>query len=67
MRSIWYFVGLVLLEMGGLVFVAGIIDYATQTAASTALAHTYPGIWWGGIMIATGVLFYGTHRNKRHG
>ena len=66
MRSIWFFVGLVLLTMGGLVLVAGLLDLIAGHSASTALAHTYPGVWWGGLMILVGGVFYRTQRHKRH-
>jgi hypothetical protein len=66
MKSIWYFVGLVLLAMGGLVFVAGLIDFMNKTGGETVLAHTYPAIWWGGIMVAAGLVFYLKHRNAVH-
>jgi len=58
MKSIWYFVGLVLLEMGGLVLLAAIIDLVTPSARRTVLAEIHPGLWWGCVMIIAGILFY---------
>jgi hypothetical protein len=66
MYSIWFFVGLVLMTMGGLVCLAGAIDFFTKTAADTVLAHTYPGLWWGAIMICTGGVFYFFNRQRTH-
>ncbi len=66
MRSIWYFVGLVLLTMGGLVFLAAVIDYIGGTYGNTVLAETRPGLWWGGIMLVAGVIFFVKNRNSVH-
>ena len=66
MKSIWYFVGLVLLTMGGLVFIAGVMVYVSGTTGEKVLAHTHPGLWWGGFMVAVGALFYLKNRNAHH-
>ena len=58
MKSIWYFVDLVLLVMGGLVFLAGIIELLTPSPRHTVLAELHPGFWWGMVMIAAGLVFY---------
>ena len=58
---IWFFVGLVLGVYGLLVILAGLIG----GPANTPLAHklvgnflaTNPGLWWGGLMFAAGVIF----------
>ena len=64
LKTIWYLVGIVLTVMGGLVLLAGIIDAFSSAAAKTMLADTYPGIWWGAIMTATGLIFLLTNRGK---
>lgn len=66
MKSIWFFVGLMLLIVGSLVCLAGIIDLISPPQQKTVLAHTHPAIWWSLLMIAAGGLFLFTHRNKRH-
>jgi hypothetical protein len=58
MKSIWYFVGLMLLVMGGLVLLAGLIELVSPSARQTVLAEIHPGIWWGAIMIAGGAIFF---------
>lgn len=58
MKSIWYFVGLVLLEMGALVFLAGILELFVPSARHTILAELHPGLWWGMVMIAAGSVFF---------
>jgi thiamine transporter ThiT len=62
MKSIWYLVSLVLLEMGGLVLLAGIIDLVVPSGRRTVLADIHPGLWWGCIMIVAGLVFYLKHR-----
>ncbi len=58
MKSIWYFVGLMLLVMGALVFLAGLIELFSPSLRQTVLAEIHPGIWWGAVMIAAGAIFY---------
>jgi len=64
LKTIWYLVGIVLTVMGGLVLLAGIIDAFSASAAKTVLAETYPGIWWGAIMTATGLIFLISNKGK---
>jgi FtsH-binding integral membrane protein len=62
MKSIWYFVGLMLLVMGGLVLLAGLIEFFSPSARHTVLAEIHPGVWWGAIMIAAGAVFFVKNR-----
>jgi len=62
MKSIWYFVGLMLLVMGGLVLLAGLIELVSPSARQTVLAEIHPGIWWGAIMIVAGAVFFAKNR-----
>jgi hypothetical protein len=64
MKSIWYLVGLLLLVMGALVLLAGIIDLLNPPATPKVLAGLHPNLWWGGIMVAAGALFYFTQRKR---
>jgi hypothetical protein len=64
MKSIWYFVGLVLLAMGAVVLAAGLVQLGA--APSTILGHLRPNLWWGAVMIAAGGVLYGAHRGKVH-
>jgi hypothetical protein len=58
MKSIWYLVSLVLLEMGGLVLLAAIIDLFAPSGSRTVLSEIHPGLWWGFVMVAAGLIFY---------
>ena len=48
MKPIWYFVGLILLVMGGLILITGIYQVINPPERITILAETHPNIWWGG-------------------
>jgi hypothetical protein len=63
MRPIWYFVGIILAVMGGLILSVGLYDLITGAAATTVLAALHPGIWWGGLMVAAGLVFIFVNRN----
>ncbi len=58
MKSIWYFVGLVLLVLGGLVFLSGLSTLAFHVKHETSLAHLHPDLWWGAIMVVAGIIFF---------
>ncbi|MCX7985110.1 MAG: hypothetical protein N3A63_09445 [Bacteroidetes bacterium] len=55
-KPIWYFVGLILVIMGGIIFVTGIYLFFRPTLTTTVLAETHPNLWWGGVMILFGVV-----------
>lgn len=57
MKPIWYFVGLILMIIGGLVFIAGIYDLIIPAQRQTVLSELHLAIWWGIIMIVSGGLF----------
>ncbi len=63
MKPIWYFVGLVLVAMGGLIMLSGIYYLATGNYHQTVLANLHPEIWWSGVMIIVGVVFLILSRN----
>jgi len=66
MKPIWYFVGLILLIMGLVIFVNGIYQYLYPPATSTVLAKTHPDIWWGALMAIFGaVMFFSTRKKVR--
>jgi hypothetical protein len=58
MKSIWYFVGLVLMSMGSLVFLAGILDYVSPPQNVTVLACMHTSAWWGIVMVVVGLVFF---------
>jgi FtsH-binding integral membrane protein len=64
MKSIWYFVGLILITMGGLVLLAGILDMVSPPARTTVLAGLHTSLWWGMIMVVVGVVFFLSSRKR---
>lgn len=66
MRSIWFFVGLMLLVIGSVIVLAGLVSLVTGAERDTVLANIYPELWWGGlILIFGGILFYVESRMNR--
>ena len=64
MKPIWFFVGLILLAMGGIIFLNGVYIWISPPAAKTVLAETHPNIWWGLVMTACGGILYFKNKNK---
>jgi hypothetical protein len=58
MKSIWFFVGLILLVMGALIFISGIYDILNPPETKTVLARIHPALWWGTIMCVFGGLMF---------
>ena len=64
LKTIWYFVGLMLLSMGLLVFISGLVQLVSPPDTTSVLAELYPSLWWGGLMIAVGFIYFITNKNK---
>jgi hypothetical protein len=62
MRSIWYFVGLILLIIGIIVFLAGIYDLINPSDHDLKLTGLHTNIWWGALIAVTGLIY--TIKNK---
>ncbi len=58
MKSIWYFVGWVLMTMGTIIFLTGLYIWLAGLPGQTVLHYLHPNIWWGGLMILSGILFF---------
>jgi hypothetical protein len=64
MKPIWYFVGLFLTATGAIVLASGLYDLVNPPVQKTVLAELHPGVWWGGVILLSGVLFYLVNRKK---
>jgi hypothetical protein len=62
MKSIWFFVGILLLVIGAIVLLAGIVGVASPGGHPTVLASLQPRLWWGALMVVAGILFLLTNR-----
>ena len=61
MKPNWHFVGLVLVVMGAVIFLAGLIS----PGRAQILGHLRTNLWWGLVMIAAGLIFLFTNRKAR--
>jgi len=64
MKPIWYFVGLILLVIGALIFFTGIYLVINPPETKTILSETHPNVWWGIIMVAFGAMLYLKNRKE---
>ena len=62
MKPIWYFVGLILMIMGGLITASGVYHLINPPATKTVLSEIHPDIWWGVLMIIFGGTMYAKTR-----
>ncbi len=63
MKPIWYFVGLILLIIGGIILFSGVYELYNPPILKTKLAELHPNIWWGMVMIIFGgVMFIKTRK-----
>lgn len=64
MRTIWFFVGVILLFIGFFVFLAGIYDLINPSNYVVKLKGLYTNIWWGLIIAAVGAVYVVKNKNK---
>ena len=57
MRPIWFFVGLAMIVMGGIILASGIYYLINGEKVVTPVSHLKPNIWWGAFMLIVGILF----------
>ncbi len=62
MKPIWYFVGMILLIMGGIIFLSGIYFLFNPPEVEKVLADTHPDIWWGLVMLLFGGIMFSKSR-----
>ncbi len=65
MKPIWFFVGLILLIMGGIIVLTGIYFIINPTADKKVLADTHPDVWWGAIMVIVGLIYVIKNKNVK--
>ena len=64
MRSIWYFVGLLLTIMGAIITVSAVYSMVRPPVQVKIFSHLHPDLWWGILMLAFGLLFAALNRGK---
>lgn len=64
MKSIWYFVGLLLTTMGTIITLSAFYSLVHPPAETKILSHLHPDLWWGLFMLAFGLIFALLNRRK---
>ncbi len=57
MKSIWYFVGLMFIVMGAIIFLSGLYALVSPPPEHKVFSHLHPDLWWGFLMLVFGVAF----------
>lgn len=60
---VWFFVGLLLLVYGILIFVTGLSEWSHLP--DTVLADTHASVWWGALLIVLGGVYCALFRPGR--
>jgi hypothetical protein len=61
---VWFFVGLLLLIYGALIFISGLAEWSSP--APTVLAELHASVWWGGLMVVLGACYVAMFRPRRN-
>ncbi len=60
---VWFFVGVLLLIYGCLIFVSGLTEWSNPP--STVLAELHAPVWWGGLLIILGGVYVAVFRPRK--
>ena len=60
---VWFFVGLLLLIYGALIFASGLAEW--RDPPPTMLANLHAPVWWGGLMVVLGIAYVVKFRPRR--
>jgi hypothetical protein len=63
MIPVWFFVGVLLLIYGILIFIQGVVEWSNPP--NTVLSNLHPTFWWSLILIVLGALFTKKHFPKK--
>lgn len=55
--SIWFFIGLSLLVNGVLVMSAGVAEIFNPPANPVVLFHLHANVWWGAMLLMSGLIY----------
>lgn len=64
MIPVWFFVGVLLLIYGILIFIQGVSEWSNPP--NTVLSNLHPTVWWSLILIFMGGLFCKKHFPKKN-
>jgi hypothetical protein len=57
MLSIWFFIGVLLLAYGVLIFGAGLYELSNPPEHPVVRADLHAGIWWGALLLVLGGIY----------
>lgn len=56
--AIWFFIGVLLVVYGGMIFVYGIYEWMSANyPAGVQLTNLHTPVWWGGFLFLIGILY----------
>ena len=55
MIPVWFFIGVLLLIYGALIFIQGVVEYSHPP--DTVLASLHPALWWGALLLLIGIFY----------
>jgi FtsH-binding integral membrane protein len=64
MKSIWYFVGLLLTIMGAIITISAAYSLINPPGHPKIFSHLHPDLWWGIFMLVFGLFF--AIKNRRN-
>ena len=65
MKSIWFFVGLLLAIMGTIITISAVYSLLSPPEQAKIFSHLHPDLWWGILMLVVGLLFAILNRRSR--
>lgn len=54
---VWFFVGVLLLVYGALIFATGIYEISSPPENRVVLYDLHANVWWGGVLVILGLFF----------
>jgi FtsH-binding integral membrane protein len=63
MIPVWFFVGVILLIYGIIIFCTGIYEFSSPPP--TVLAKTHPAVWWGALLTVIGGIYVYLYMPKK--
>jgi hypothetical protein len=60
---VWFFVGLLLLIYGALILYSAIVEW--HDPPPTVLSNLHAPVWWGGLMVVSGIAYVVMFRPRR--
>jgi len=66
MRPIWYFVGWILISIGGIVILSGIYNLFFELPNTSVMEGLHPNLWWGTILLIVGIIYAWKNKDIRN-